>query len=325
MQNSENNEAPLTPNPNQPAPAAGPTPAPAGMPQPTPMGVPPTPAPAGMPQPTPMMAQSANSAKSNSSLGTISVLASLIPPAGLILGILSIIKGSKNNNKKLSLFGGVAILLSILIGLLYAFVVAPRIPAFAGSNYSKTKNITVSGGSINITVPIPKAFEEVSLKNSSTLNSYGINSKTYAIYGDTKEKKDTIAAFNFQATGLSDDEKDIFKVAKITRDRVIDKILETEDQAIIDDIESAGAGDDKLTNVKIVSKEKSGDNGYVVKYTAQGKSLKGKPVEVVGTVSGYFSEDYSSVTLSLLVEKNTYNKNKKVFDNIANSAKNQIK
>ena len=317
MQNSENNEVPVTPNPNPGAPVVPPV-----TPEATPPVNPVIPA-AG---PTPMTAQSANSMKSNDSLGTAAVLTALVPPVGLILGILSIIKGSKSGNKKLSLFGGVAILLSVIIGLLYAFVVIPRIPALAGSKYSKTKNITINKGSLNLTVPIPEAYEEDTKVKTASDQGFDVEVKRYDIYVDPKTKKEVIAALEVQALDLSS----LANLAslsgeKVSPDDLLKQAIETSNDEIEKSIVEATSGSSPFTNVKVTTKEKSGDNGVIVKFTAQGKSSSGKTVELEGEQAIYVSKDFTVVTISQAVEKNVYKKNKKVFDNINLSIKNQVK
>ena len=324
MQDPENNESPAVPNPNQAAPvppvAIPPvTPVdPAVMPQP-PNAIPPM-----TPSAPPAAPQSNNSANTNDSLGTISVLSSLIPPAGLILGILSIIKGSKSKNKKLTLFGGVAILLSVIIGLLYMFVVAPRIPALAGSKYSKTKNISITTGSLNLTVPIPELYEEKTGIDNKT-DDLGLNYeyKTYILYSDSKTKKDIVSVLSFTSVDASIIARATEQVGrKLTVEDAISSGLETSNYELEAQI---GQETKSLTNIKVLSKEKSGNNGYIVNYTAEGKSSDGKKVEIVGVYSFYVTSDFNFIGINQATEKNVYNKNKKVFDGIALSVKDQIK
>ena len=324
MQDPENNESPAVPNPNQAAPvppvAIPPvTPVdPAVMPQP-PNAIPPM-----TPSVPPAAPQSNNSANTNDSLGTISVLSSLIPPAGLILGILSIIKGSKSKNKKLTLFGGVAILLSVIIGLLYVFVVAPRIPALAGSKYSKQKNISITTGSLNLTVPIPELYEEKTGIDNKT-DDLGLNYeyKTYILYSDSKTKKDIVSVLSFTSVDASIIARATEQVGrKLTVEDAISSGLETSNYELEAQI---GQETKSLTNIKVLSKEKSGNNGYIVNYTAEGKSSDGKKVEIVGVYSFYVTSDFNFIGINQATEKNVYNKNKKVFDGIALSVKDQIK
>ena len=324
MQDPENNESSTVPNPNQAAPV---TPAvtppvtpvdPAVMPQP-PNAIPPM-----TPSVPPAAPQSNNSANTNDSLGTISVLSSLIPPAGLILGILSIIKGSKSKNKKLTLFGGVAILLSVIIGLLYVFVVAPRIPALAGSKYSKQKNISITTGSLNLTVPIPELYEEKTGIDNKT-DDLGLNYeyKTYILYSDSKTKKDIVSVLSFTSVDASIIARATEQVGrKLTVEDAISSGLETSNYELEAQI---GQETKSLTNIKVLSKEKSGNNGYIVNYTAEGKSSDGKKVEIVGVYSFYVTSDFNFIGINQATEKNVYNKNKKVFDGIALSVKDQIK
>ena len=267
MQDPENNESPAVPNPNQAAPvppvAIPPvTPVdPAVMPQP-PNAIPPM-----TPSAPPAAPQSNNSANTNDSLGTISVLSSLIPPVGLILGILSVVKGSKSKNKKLTLFGGVAILLSVIIGLLYVFVVAPRIPALAGSKYSKQKNISITTGSLNLTVPIPELYEEKTGIDNKT-DDLGLNYeyKTYILYSDSKTKKDIVSVLSFTSVDASIIARATEQVGrKLTVEDAISSGLETSNYELEAQI---GQETKSLTNIKVLSKEKSGNNGYIVNYTA---------------------------------------------------------
>ena len=324
MQDPENNESPAVPNPNQAAPvppvAIPPvTPVdPAVMPQP-PNAIPPM-----TPSAPPAAPQSNNSANTNDSLGTISVLSSLIPPVGLILGILSVVKGSKSKNKKLTLFGGVAILLSVIIGLLYMFVVAPRIPALAGSKYSKTKNISITTGSLNLTVPIPELYEEKTGIDNKT-DDLGLNYeyKTYILYSDSKTKKDIVSVLSFTSVDASIIARATEQVGrKLTVEDAISSGLETSNYELEAQI---GQETKSLTNIKVLSKEKSGNNGYIVNYTAEGKSSDGKKVEIVGVYSFYVTSDFNFIGINQATEKNVYNKNKKVFDGIALSVKDQIK
>ena len=324
MQDPENNESPAVPNPNQAAPvppvAIPPvTPVdPAVMPQP-PNAIPPM-----TPSAPPAAPQSNNSANTNDSLGTISVLSSLIPPVGLILGILSVVKGSKSKNKKLTLFGGVAILLSVIIGLLYMFVVAPRIPALAGSKYSKTKNISITTGSLNLTVPIPELYEEKTGIDNKT-DDLGLNYeyKTYILYSDSKTKKDIVSVLSFTSVDASIIARATEQVGrKLTVEDAISSGLETSNYELEAQI---GQETKSLTNIKVLSKEKSGNNGYIVNYTAEGKSSDGKKVEIVGVFSFYVTSDFNFIGINQATEKNVYNKNKKVFDGIALSVKDQIK
>ena len=324
MQDPENNESPAVPNPNQAAPvppvAIPPvTPVdPAVMPQP-PNAIPPM-----TPSAPPAAPQSNNSANTNDSLGTISVLSSLIPPVGLILGILSIVKGSKSKNKKLTLFGGVAILLSVIIGLLYVFVVAPRIPALAGSKYSKQKNISITTGSLNLTVPIPELYEEKTGIDNKT-DDLGLNYeyKTYILYSDSKTKKDIVSVLSFTSVDASIIARATEQVGrKLTVEDAISSGLETSNYELEAQI---GQETKSLTNIKVLSKEKSGNNGYIVNYTAEGKSSDGKKVEIVGVFSFYVTSDFNFIGINQATEKNVYNKNKKVFDGIALSVKDQIK
>ena len=324
MQDPENNESPAVPNPNQAAPvppvAIPPvTPVdPAVMPQP-PNAIPPM-----TPSAPPAAPQSNNSANTNDSLGTISVLSSLIPPVGLILGILSVVKGSKSKNKKLTLFGGVAILLSVIIGLLYVFVVAPRIPALAGSKYSKQKNISITTGSLNLTVPIPELYEEKTGIDNKT-DDLGLNYeyKTYILYSDSKTKKDIVSVLSFTSVDASIIARATEQVGrKLTVEDAISSGLETSNYELEAQI---GQETKSLTNIKVLSKEKSGNNGYIVNYTAEGKSSDGKKVEIVGVYSFYVTSDFNFIGINQATEKNVYNKNKKVFDGIALSVKDQIK
>ena len=324
MQDPENNESPAVPNPNQAAPvppvAIPPvTPVdPAVMPQP-PNAIPPM-----TPSAPPAAPQSNNSANTNDSLGTISVLSSLIPPVGLILGILSVVKGSKSKNKKLTLFGGVAILLSVIIGLLYVFVVAPRIPALAGSKYSKQKNISITTGSLNLTVPIPELYEEKTGIDNKT-DDLGLNYeyKTYILYSDSKTKKDIVSVLSFTSVDASIIARATEQVGrKLTVEDAISSGLETSNYELEAQI---GQETKSLTNIKVLSKEKSGNNGYIVNYTAEGKSSDGKKVEIVGVYSFYVTSDFNFIGINQATEKNVYNKNKKVFDCIALSVKDQIK
>ena len=325
MQDPENNESPAVPNPNQAAPvppvAIPPvTPVdPAVMPQP-PNAIPPM-----TPSAPPAAPQSNNSANTNDSLGTISVLSSLIPPVGLILGILSVVKGSKSKNKKLTLFGGVAILLSVIIGLLYVFVVAPRIPALAGSKYSKQKNISITTGSLNLTVPIPELYEEKTGIDNNATDNLGITyeSKTYILYSDSKTKKDIVSVLSFTSVDASIIARATEQVGrKLTVEDAISSGLETSNYELEAQI---GQETKSLTNIKVLSKEKSGNNGYIVNYTAEGKSSDGKKVEIVGVYSFYVTSDFNFIGINQATEKNVYNKNKKVFDGIALSVKDQIK
>ena len=324
MQDPENNESPTVPNPNQAAPVPPAVTPPVTPVDPAVMPQPPNAIPPMTPSVPPAAPQSNNSANTNDSLGTISVLSSLIPPAGLILGILSIVKGSKSKNKKLTLFGGVAILLSVIIGLLYVFVVAPRIPALAGSKYSKTKNISITTGSLNLTVPIPELYEEkTGIDNKTDYQGLTYESKTYILYSDSKTKKDIVSVLSFTSVDASIIARATEQVGrKLTVEDAINSGLETSNSELEAQI---GEETKSLTNIKVLSKEKSGNNGYIVNYTAEGKSSDGKKVEIVGVYSFYVTSDFNFIGINQATEKNVYNKNKKVFDGIALSVKDQIK
>ncbi len=326
MQDSENNESPAVPNPNQAAPAA-PTAIPPMTPAaPSVMPQPPTAIPPMTPPAAPTNPQSNSSANTNDSLGVISILSSLIPPAGLILGILSVVKGSKSKNKKLTLFGGVAILLSVIIGLLYVFVLAPRIPALAGSKYSKTKNITINKGSLNLTIPIPEAFNEDNSFNDTAKDSFlETEQKTYSIYADPAKKQDILAILSVVTVDLSGVKKlSNYTESEITVEAVINELVNESNEDTKKSFEG-GPIFKNLSNLTIVNKEKSGSNGATFTFTAEGKSKNGKKVELLGKTSIYINSDFYEVGDLLIVEKNVYNKNKKAFDNIDESIKTQIK
>jgi len=321
MQDSDNNPNPNpNPNPVQPLPVVDPV-APQNPLSPTP--------PNPTPVPTPTEPQSYNSANSNNSFGNVAILASLIPPIGLILGLISIVKGSKTKNKKLSLFGGVAIILSILISLLYAFVVIPRIPALAGSKYSKTKDISISSGSLNLSIPIPEAFEEDTSKSSpaaSRKSGIQASTKAYFIYADPKEKKDILAGLVFTMVDLSKLKSVLEKSGEETGtvDEFITEVIETDDSKILQTIEKDSSLNG-FSNAKIVSKSKSGNNGYIIKFTAETKTSKNETIEMVGSFYGVTTDDFEMVNVSQFVTKDVYNKNKKVFDNIEKSIVSQVK
>lgn len=307
-------------------PAAGPTPQPQmTMTQPsTPMGG----TMGTMPsQPQPAYQAASSQSSSGSGLGIAAMITALIPIIGLILGIVSVIKGSKTQNKKLKGLGIAAILLSIIMFCVSYFALPAIVSRLLGNNFSKTQEITASGTGYSFKVTIPEAFKlDANAGNASTKPSAFVKQedrKIYAIYKNDDKAKGLIAMFGYQITDM----RSLAKIAeaygqKITPDSLVKDVLK-DTSKIKDDIKKEKVFQGKINNVEVVSVEQDG-NGILVTFTAKSETTDGKPADIVGELALYLNEDLVMIDTITFAKKEVWDANTDVFQGINKSISAQV-
>lgn len=113
----------------------------------------------------------ANGAKPGNTLGILSlVLAIILTPVGIVLGVVSIIKGFKHGNKALGIMGIGGVVLGLLSSLFWIIVL---IAVIAGGNLSSTKSTTIKLANDTVTMNIPEKMKKTNdTSNDSVV--YGV-------------------------------------------------------------------------------------------------------------------------------------------------------
>ena len=320
------------PEPLGQAPMAPAMPGPAA-PQPQTTAMPPTPVMGGamsagnpgMPPQQPNYQSASSQGSSSAGLGIAAMVASLLPLVGFILGIVSIIKGFKSNNKKLKLFGGIAIVLSLLLSALYFAVVIPAVGSLLGTNYSKTQQIDVSGTGYSYKITIPAAFakeESASTSNARSAFSRSEPQVNYVIYKDKEKKEGVIAMFSYQVTDMSSLKRLAERTGqKLTPDMIIKEALKN--TSGLEDAVTKETANGKFKNAKVVDVKQDG-KGLVVRFTAEGASKDGKKVDVVGRLAIYLNDDLIMINTGSFAKKSVWEANSKVFEGIHESVSSQV-